>query len=333
MLVKAQAALQRGAALLPWSYTPAPLGAHECLIEVKACGICHSDIHMIDNDWGMANYPVVPGHEVVGEVRELGPEVHHLRRGQRVGVGWQRSACLQCPDCLKGNENLCNENRAVIVHGYGGFADHVVVDSRFAFPLPDELSSDTAGPLLCGGITVYAALRTAGMGSGQRIGVIGIGGLGHLAVQFAARLGNRVTLFTTSADKAELAARLGVHEVVVTKSGEPPRATKPLDILLSTAPANLDWAAYLNLLDSDGTLALVGVPSEPLTVPLWPLLLKRRRILASPIGGRARMTEMLHTAADFGIEPIVERFAMADVNTALQRVRSNAVRYRAVLTA
>ena len=178
------------------------------LLKVESCGLCHSDIHVMDNDWGGPTYPVVPGHEAVGTVVEVGPLVSHLTPGDRVGVGWQSGACLHCRDCLRGNAQMCEvDNRATILHQYGGFGDHMTVDSHFAFPIPDGLPSEAAGPLLCGGITVYSGLRHAGMTGGQEIGVIGIGGLGHLAVQFAAKLGNRVTVFTSSPDKAEFAAQ------------------------------------------------------------------------------------------------------------------------------
>jgi uncharacterized zinc-type alcohol dehydrogenase-like protein len=186
--------------------------------------------------------------------------------------------------------------------------------------------------LLCGGVTVYSALRSAGMRSGQRIGVIGVGGLGHMAVLFASRLGNQVTVFTTSDDKAETASRLGAAEAVVVPAGDPPPAPgRRLDLLLSTAPVSLDWPAYLEWLGSDGTMVLVAGPAEPVSFPFWSLLGKRRRIMGSPIGGRAVMTEMLGVADRFGIEPMIEVFPMAEVNRALDRVRANAVRFRAVL--
>ncbi len=279
---------------------------------------------MIDNDWGQSKYPLVPGHEVIGEVAEIGPQVTHLKVGDRVGVGWQRSSCLQCRDCLRGNENLCDNNQGLIVTGPGGLANYLMVDSRFAFPIPKGIDSKAAGPLLCGGITVYAGLRNAGMSSGQEIGILGIGGLGHMAVQFAKKLGNRVTVFTTSADKAEFAAKMGADEAIVVGKGEiPPSPSSKLNILLSTVPAALDWVP---------TLAFVGVPDAPLSIPLFPLLMKRRRIVASPIGGRAMINEMLSIAEKFGIEPIVEVFPIAQANEAMQKVRDNQVRYRAVLT-
>jgi uncharacterized zinc-type alcohol dehydrogenase-like protein len=332
MKIRAMAAGEPGATLAPWEYEAGNLGPDDCLVKVDACGLCHSDVHMIDDDWRMSSYPLVPGHEIIGTVEEIGSAVAYLRPGDRVGIGWQRSSCLRCDDCLSGNENLCDEHRGVISHGQGGFAERLVMDSRFAFAIPDGIGTEVAGPLLCGGITVYSALRSAGMSSGKHVGVIGVGGLGHLAVQFAAKLGNRVTVFTTSEDKADFATRLGAHEAVILASGETPRASRRLDIVLNTAPANLDWSAYLNLLDSDGTLTFVALPPEPMTLPLGLLLFKRRRVMASPIGGRAVMRDMLRTADIFGIAPIIETFPLSEVNTAIRKVRENTVRYRAVLT-
>ena len=333
MQINALAALEKGAPLQPFSFQAAPLKAFDCAIKVMACGICHSDIHMIHDDWDISRYPLVPGHEVIGEVVEVGSQVTHLKTGDRVGVGWQQGACMQCRDCLKGHQNLCDQAEGLIVSGYGGFADYMVVDSRFAFLLPEGISTESAGPILCGGVTVYAWLRNAGMGSGQEIGVIGIGGLGHLAVQFASRLGNRVTVFTTSADKAEFATQLGAHEaILVPAGGSPPLPVNRLNIIINTANQALDWLGYVNYLDSNGTFVFVGMPSEPLTIPVTPLTSKQRRIMGSEIGSPAMITEMLDVVEKFGIQPMVELFPLAQANEALQRVLDNKVRYRAVLT-
>ncbi|AFY67536.1 NAD(P)-dependent alcohol dehydrogenase [Geitlerinema sp. PCC 7407] len=332
MQIQAIAAHEQGAMLRPYTFETESLGSFGCVIKVLACGICHSDLHVIDNDWGTNRYPMVPGHEVIGEVTELGPEVRHLKIGDRVGVGWQASSCMECRYCLRGDENLCDENKGLITDSYGGFADYLQVDARFAFRIPDGIKTEHAGPLLCGGITVYSGLRNAGMTSGQNIGIIGVGGLGHMAVQFASKLGNRVTVYTTSPDKAEFAAKLGAHEaLVVPREGALPQPQRPLDIILNTAPASLNWPDYLAHLDADGTLAFVGVPAEPLNIPIWALLGKRRRIMASPIGGRPSINEMLDVSDRYGIEPIVETFSFDQVNEALQKVRDNTVRYRAVL--
>jgi uncharacterized zinc-type alcohol dehydrogenase-like protein len=331
MRIRALAAAARRGELQPFEYDSPPLGPHDALIRVRACGICHSDVHMIDDDWRISRYPLVPGHEVVGEVVEAGDALEHLPPGTRVGVGWQRSSCLRCRDCLRGNEPHCPESRSVIGDGHGGFGDHLVVDGRFAFPLPAALPTEVAGPLLCGGITVYSALRHAGMGSGQEIGVVGVGGLGHLAVQFAARLGNRVTAFTTSQDKARAAEGLGAAAVVITRDGKvPKRLERPLDILVATAPAPLDWNAYVNLLGTDGVLTFVAA-SAPATLRLDALLFRRRRVAGSLIGGRAEIAEMLELAALHRIAPVVESFPMGEANAAVRKVRDNTVRFRAVL--
>ncbi|MCZ7582898.1 MAG: NAD(P)-dependent alcohol dehydrogenase [Deltaproteobacteria bacterium] len=264
-------------------------------------------------------------------VEEVGPAVTHLAVGDRVGIGWQRSACMACADCARGDENLCDENLGVITDGDGGFADRITMDGRFCFKLPDGLDTDAAGPLLCGGITVYSALRHAGMRSGQTVGVIGVGGLGHLAVQFASKMGNRVVVFTTSADKAHLAAKLGAHDAVLVADGAKPEYARPIDVLINTVPMNFDWHAYLGMLGSDGTLTFVGVPNEPMELPIYLLLGKRRRVTASPIGGRGIMMEMLRVADEHGIAPIVEKFPLARANDAIAKVRDNTIRYRAVL--
>lgn len=308
----------------------AELGMLECRIKVETCGICHSDLHMIDNDWRISSYPLVPGHEIVGTVIETGAMVGHLKIGDRAGVGWQAGACMECSDCIRGDENLCDKNIGTIVGRNGGFAEEITLDSRFAFRIPEAIPSEKASPLLCAGITVYSALHYAGIQVGGNIGVIGMGGLGHLALLFAAKLGNRVTVFTTSEDKAEFAQSLGASEVLV----NPKRKEKPsrkLDIIINTAPNDLDWSYYLNLLDSDGTLTFVGVPPSPLSLNIGQLLAKRKKITASPIGGRAIMNEMLQTAADHKIFPIIEVFSPSEFETAIDKVRQNKIRYRAVI--
>ncbi|BDI28654.1 alcohol dehydrogenase [Capsulimonas corticalis] len=333
MKVHALAAYAPGEPLRPFEYEIGAVSGFDCVIRVQSCGLCHSDIHVVDNDWGGATFPVVPGHEAVGEVVELGPGVTHLKIGDRVGVGWQSGACLGCRDCLRGNEQMCDANQATILHQYGGFGDYMTVDSRFAFPIPDGLASAAAGPLLCAGITVYSGLRHAGMRGGQEIGVIGIGGLGHLAVQFAAKLGNRVTVFTTSPEKAEYAARLGAAEaVIVGRDGSPPqKPSRPLDIIIDTVASGKDYNAYLNCLDSDGVFNLVGIGNDPIPLSVFAFQDKRRRIMGSPIGSRSEMIEMLGLAARYGIVPQIETFAFERANDAVQHVRDNKVRYRAVL--
>ena len=335
MNVNALAAYGPGEALRPFEYETGPLKGHDVLLKVQVCGVCHSDIHCIDNDWEMTSYPMVPGHEAVGAVVEVGSLVSHLQVGDRLGVGWQSGACLHCLDCLRGNQQMCEvDNRATILQQYGGFGDYMTVDSHFAFPIPDGLSSELAGPLLCGGITVFSGLRHAGMKGGQEIGIIGIGGLGHLAVQFAAKMGNRVTVFTTSPDKAEFAASLGAHEaVLIGRDGAAPqKPSRRLNIILDTVAAPKDYNAYLKFLDSDGVFNLVGVPTEEIPLSVFAFQDKRRRIMGSPIGNPAEIKEMLAFCAQSQVVPLIETFPFERANDALQRVRDNKVRYRAVLT-
>lgn len=332
MKIHAMAALSRGADLTPWIMECSPLGPFDCLVKVESCGLCYSDVHMIDNDWHSSRYPLVPGHEVIGAIADCGPQVTRFKPGDRVGIGWQQSACLACRDCLRGNENLCSQSGALIADGYGGFADHLVIDSRFCFALPGELDVERAGPLLCGGITVYAALRYAGMTSGQNIGVIGLGGLGHLAIQFAARLGNRVTSFTTSGSKEADALSLGAAEVVLMKEGRPTtRPSEPLDLIIVTVPYSFAWDKLLGLLATDGTLTFAATPSENVSINVDRLLSHRRRIMASPTAGRAMIEETLSLAARHRILPVIQPFPLNQVNEAIRQLRANRIRYRAVI--
>ena len=335
MNIHALAAYAPKEPLRPLEYETGPLTGHDVLIKVAACGVCHSDIHCMDNDWEMTTYPIVPGHEAIGIIAETGPSVTHLKVGDRVGVGWQSGACLHCLDCLRGNAQMCEvDQKSTILHQYGGFGDYLTVDSRFAFLIPAGIPTEAAGPLLCGGITVYSGLRHAGMKGGQEVGVIGIGGLGHLAVQFAAKLGSRVTVFTSSPDKAEFAAQLGASEaVVIGRDGSiPQKPSRPLDIIIDTVAAAKDYNAYLNCLASDGVFNLVGVPTEPISLSVFAFQDKRRRIMGSPIGSPAEIVEMLLLAERHAIAPIVETFPFDCANEAIERVRGNKVRYRAVLT-
>lgn len=334
MEINAMAVMEEKESLKSWNYTEIEnLEPFNVLIEIQACGICYSDIHMQDNDWNASRYPLVPGHEIIGQVTELGDQVQHLSKGDRVGIGWQRSSCLQCEQCLAGNENLCSvAYEATIIKHHGGFASHMVVDSRFAFNIPKNLDSNLAGPLLCGGITVYSGLRSAGMTSGQDIGIIGLGGLGHMAVQFASKLGNKVTVFTRSKDKEEFAYKLGAAYVVNTKDEVPRKLAYPrLDIMLNTVDRPMPWSHFVRLLKADGTLCFVGNPGK-LEIQIGLLLEQRRRIMGSPIGGRAEIRKMLEVANRYKIHPIIEKFPLQEVNEAITKLRQNQIRYRAVLT-
>jgi len=330
--ISAFAALAAKEPLSPWVYEPAALQPHELEIEISHCGICHSDLHLIDDDWGVSSYPLVPGHEIVGTVVAAGP-ASAVAAGIRVGVGWQRSACLACEFCLAGNENLCRSQTATCVGQMGGFASRIRIDSRFAFPIPAALDSAAAAPLLCAGVTVFAPLRRWRIGKGARVGVIGIGGLGHLALRFLKAMGCATTAFTSSPDKRDEALRLGAAEVCSSTNAKEIRAhAGRLDFLLCTVPARLDWVTYLETLKPNGVLCLVGAPPGLLQIPASQLVSSQRAICGSDIGSPGAIREMLAFAAEHGIAAQIETAPMSGVNAALQRVRENKVRYRMVLT-
>jgi alcohol/geraniol dehydrogenase (NADP+) len=326
------AALAAKQPLVPYPYEPHPLRAQDVEIEISHCGVCHSDLHLIDNDWSSSVYPLVPGHEIVGTVAAVGSECT-LVPGQRVGVGWQRSACLECDFCRAGEENLCVRQEATCVGHMGGFAQRIRLDGRFAFPLPPELDSAAAAPMLCAGVTVFAPLRRWNVGPGKRAGVIGIGGLGSLALRFLRALGCHATAFTSSPDKREAALRLGAEEVVSsTDTREVRLQASRFDFLLCTVPARLDWITYLLTLRPNGILCLVGSPPGVMQILAGPLLTGQRVICGSDIGSPRLIRETLSFAAEHGIAAQVETTPLEEVNAALQRVRENRVRYRMVLT-
>jgi len=315
-----------------FEYEPAPLGPHDIEISVTHCGICRSDLHLIDDDWGVTEYPLVAGHEIVGEVAEMGPEVRRLKKGQRVGVGWQCASCYECDQCLSGRDNLCPDQQATCVGRHGGFAEAVRVDSRFAFPIPDSIRSDKAAPLLCGGTTVYSPLRHYQIGPAMKVGVIGVGGLGHLALQFANAMGCEVTAFSSTAAKEDEASFFGADRFVhLQDERQLEAAAGTLDFLLSTVHVDLDWRCYLNMLRPGGTLCFVGASPGPLNLSPLTLITGAKAVAGSPIGSRAMIREMLEFAARNSIEARSELFAMADVNAAIARLRENRARYRIVL--
>jgi uncharacterized zinc-type alcohol dehydrogenase-like protein len=332
MKIKGYAALAEKNPLERFTYDPERLGSWDVEVAIEHCGLCHSDIHLIDNDWGISAYPLVPGHEIVGTVTALGAEVDHLVKGQRVGVGWQRSSCLKCDYCLRGDEHLCAENQATCVGHYGGFAEAIRLDSRFVFSIPEGLASEKTAPLFCGGITVYSPLRHYDVQPNMRVGVIGIGGLGHLAIQFARAFGCEVTAFSSTPEKKDEAVELGAHHFVCTREGSAVEKVKnSLDFILSAVSADVDWATYLDILRPDGKLCIVGVPKSPITVPHFPLLIGRKVICGSVIGGRSTIRQMLEFAARHGIGAKTEVLPMDEVNRAIDKVRRNKARYRMVL--
>lgn len=332
MSVNALAAMEAKQALQPFSYDPDALGYMDAEVKISHCGVCHSDLHLIDNDWRNAVYPLVPGHEIIGEVVALGDGADLTLMGQRVGIGWQRGSCHVCDSCVRGEENLCPNLQNTTVDNYGGFAESIRVDSRFCFPIPDALSSENAAPLLCAGITVFEPLFRHNITARQHVGVIGIGGLGHLGVQFAKALGCEVTAFSSSESKKDEAMQLGAtHFVNSRERGEVKKMRGELDFIISTVSVNLDWNEYLRCLKHNGTLCFVGALDEKFEIKPWILMDNQSRLTASNIGGRHSMREMLRFAAAKNIQAWTEKLPFDAANTAVERLRKNDVRYRFVL--
>ena len=326
------AAHAAGAHLLPYKYDPGELQANEVEIKISHCGVCHSDIHLIDNDFGFSKYPFIPGHEIVGTVVAVGSHVLDRTTGERVGVGWQSDSCGICEWCRQGDEHLCAKAQPTCVGRNGGYADRIRVDSRFAIPVPAVLDSENVAPLLCAGITVYSPLRNHGVRPSSRVGVIGIGGLGHLGIQFAKAFGAEVTAFSTSKDKEAEARELGAHHFLNTRdTGALKKVAGSFDFLLSTVSSDQDWQGYINALRPKGVLCVVGIAPSPLQIQAFSLIGGQRAVSGSPSGSPRDLHEMLDIAARHGVKAITERFAMSKANDAVARVKKNQVRYRAVL--
>jgi uncharacterized zinc-type alcohol dehydrogenase-like protein len=331
-MIHAYAAQRAGAPLEPYRFAANSLGPLDVEITISHCGICHSDLHLIDNDWSVSSYPLVPGHEIIGSVSRLGTEVAQLHEGQRVGVGWLAGSCMACEQCLSGNENLCRRSQPTCIARPGGYASHVRVDARFAAAIPDSLPSEWAAPLLCAGITVFAPLQRQKLKAASRVGVIGLGGLGHLAAQFAKAMGFAVTVFSTSAQKQDEAYGFGADRFVDSSaSGALSGAASSCDMILTTVPVDLSWPEYLNLLKPNGHLCIVGASPGEVRVPAFALIDGQKSIGGSAVGSNGEIAEMLQFAAAHKIFPRIEAFALKDVNDALARLRQNQMRYRAVL--
>jgi uncharacterized zinc-type alcohol dehydrogenase-like protein len=286
----------------------------------------------IDNEWGMTRYPFVPGHEAVGTVTAMGSQVTGLRIGQRVGVGWTARSCMHCRECMTGHHNLCGGATGTIVGRHGGFAESVRCQAAWAIPLPDGVDPASAGPLMCGGVTVFNPMIQFNVRPTDRVGVIGIGGLGHMAIMFLNKWGCEVTAFTSTGAKAEEARRMGAHEVVNSQSDQAlDQVAGRFDFIISTVNVPLAWDKYINALSPRGRLHVVGAVLEPIPVGAFSLIVGQRSISGSPTGAPADLTLMLEFCARHKIAPITETFAMSKANQALDHLRAGKARYRLVL--
>lgn len=331
-MIKAYAAFEANGELKPFEYDPGELHPHEVEIDVQYCGICHSDLSVIDNDWGMTQYPVVPGHEVVGTIAALGDKVKHLSLGQIVGLGWHAGYCNECDPCHSGDHNLCANSTPTIIGHHGGFADKVRAEANSVVPIPEGIDLESAGPLFCGGITVFNPLLQFDIKPTDKVAVIGIGGLGHMALQFLNAWGCEVTAFTSSENKKIEALSLGAHHTLNSRDeNEIEAAAGSFDLILSTVNVKLDWNLYLNTLKTRGRLHFVGATLDPLDINVFSLIMAQRSISGSPVGSPSTIAKMLNFAKLHKLKPVIEKFSFDDVNEAIKRLRSGQAHYRIVL--
>jgi alcohol/geraniol dehydrogenase (NADP+) len=331
-MIKAYAAHEPGGKLKPFAYDPGELGKEEVELNVEYCGICHSDLSMLDNEWGMTEYPFVPGHEVVGTIAALGEGVTNLKTGQRVGLGWFCRSCMKCEWCMSGNHNLCSQAQGTIVGRHGGFADRVRAHWAWVTPLPEGINPLTAGPLFCGGITVFNPIVQFDIKPTDRVGVIGIGGLGHMALGFLRAWGCDVTAFSSNPDKETEAKQLGANHFVNSRDPNALQAVaNSFDLILCTANADLDWDIYVNALRPKGRMHFVGVIPNPLSSQIFPMILGQKSFSGSPLGSPTTIVKMLDFASRHQVEPITEIFDFDRINEAIDRLRSGKARYRLVL--
>ena len=308
-MFQAYAASEAKSELKLFEYEPGALASNEVQIKVETCGICHSDLSMLNNDWGISQFPLVPGHEVIGIVESLGAQVKHLKIGQRVGVGWFSNSCMTCEWCVGGEHNLCESTEGIIVGRHGGFADRVRTDATWAIPIPDGINPESAGPLMCGGITVFNPILQFNIKPTDHVGIIGIGGLGHMALKFLHSYGCEVTAFSSNEEKENDAKIFGAnHFVNSSDSNSLEKIAGSLDFIISTVNVALDWPSYINVLRPKGRLHIVGAVMEPLPIPLFPLLFGQKSVSASPLGSPFTAGVMLEFAARHKIEPLVETY-------------------------
>jgi uncharacterized zinc-type alcohol dehydrogenase-like protein len=335
------AAQDAASTLAPFAFERREPGPHDVLIDILYCGVCHSDIHQVRNEWANAIYPMVPGHEIVGRVARVGSEVTRFKEGDVAGVGCFVDSCRVCANCRDGEEQYCETHSAATYNGtemdektptYGGYSSRIVVDENYTLKIPAALDPAAAAPLLCAGITMYSPLRHFKVGPGSRVGIVGLGGLGHMGVKLAASMGAEVTVFSRSKEKEEDARKLGAHHYVVTRD---PQNLEPLagkfDFIIDAVSAQHDPNMYLNLLRRDGVLVLVGLPEKPLEVGAFSLATNRRRLAGSSIGGIRETQEMLDYCAEHNIASDIEVIPIQRIEEAYERTIKGDVRYRFVI--
>ncbi|MDQ3393495.1 MAG: NAD(P)-dependent alcohol dehydrogenase [Bacteroidota bacterium] len=341
MQVQGYAAKDKNQALGPFKFERREVGPHDVLIKILYCGVCHSDIHQVRNEWGGSIYPMVPGHEIVGRVEKVGKEVSNFKVGDMAGVGCMVDSCRTCPSCSKGLEQYCEHGNIGTYNSYekegktptfGGYSKKIVVDEKFTLKVSEKLAPERVAPLLCAGITTFSPLRQWKVGKGHRVGVMGLGGLGHMAVKLAASMGAEVTVLSTSPSKEADAKELGAHKFVSVKDKEALKKVRNyFDFIINTVSANHDLKMYMGLLRLDGTMILLGAPPEAPQLHAMNLIAKRRRIAGSLIGGIPETQEMLDYCAEHNIMSDVEIISMDQINEAYERMMNGDVHYRFVI--
>jgi len=339
--VKAFAAYDAETPLKPFDFERKDVGAHQIQIEILFSGVCHSDIHTARSEWGPANYPVVPGHEIVGRIVKVGSEVSAFKVGELAGVGCFVDSCRECQSCKEGEEQYCEQGmtgtynsfeRGTDIPTYGGYSTSITVDEKYALHISDTLDLAGVAPLLCAGITTYSPLRHLKVGKGHKVAVLGLGGLGHMAVKFAASFGAEVTMLSTSPSKEADARKLGAHNFALTTNPDVMASlANSFDFIVNTISAQHEYDTYLNLLAKNGTMVVLGVPEKPSVAPAMSLIWKRRSIMGSLIGGIAETQEMLDYCAEHNIVSDVEVIDMQYINEAYDRMEKSDVKYRFVI--
>jgi len=334
--VKAWAAFEPGAKLKPFNYEMTPLTAEEVEIEVEYCGLCHTDVSFIKNEWGTIPFPLVPGHEITGKVVAMGDVARQkgLKIGQKVGIGWNKESCGHCAPCIDGDQHLCHEIKATIWGNHGGFANRVKAHWIWTVPIPEDMDSADAGPLFCAGITVFSPLMEYGVKPTDRIGVFGIGGLGHLSIQFCHAWGAEVTAFSSTESKRDEIVKLGADYVVSSRNINDWTPLKgKFDLIIITVAVPLEWDKIIEMLAPKGRLHFVGIIFEPIPVSVLALLATQKAVSASPGGSRGVLDKMLRFAGQHHIKPITEHFPMSKINEAIEHLESGKANYRVVLDA